>query len=153
MKFKNGAVGNINVSFDIWKSRQPGIEIYGTKGVIFAPDPNTLEGPVQLLVAEEMEQALLARPRFDRVKMLYNDETLKMFKNVDLVIPTPGNERGHGVSDMADAIMNGRKPRVSAEMSRHITEALIAFDTSSQNDGQVYNMTSTCERPEPLPIA
>jgi len=150
MKFKNGAVGNINVSYDIWKSRQPRLEIYGTKGVIFAPDPNTLEGPVQLLLADEMEKALLERPRFDRVKMLYNDETLKMFKDVELVFPSNGNERGRGVSDMADAIMTGRKARVSADMSRHVTEALIAFDISSENNGAVYTMTSTCERPDPL---
>ena len=34
VEFANGAIGNINTSFDIWSSQQPCIEIYGTKGAI-----------------------------------------------------------------------------------------------------------------------
>ena len=149
MKFRNGAIGNINMSFDIWKSTQPRLEIYGTEGVIFAPDPNTLEGDVLLLRAEHFKEELLKLPRFSIVKMLYSPEALKYFEKVDLVIPSPGNERGLGVSDMADAIVHGRKARAGADLSRHVSEALAAFNICSETC-QPYVMQSTCEKPEPL---
>lgn len=149
MKFRNGAVGNINMSFDEWKSTQPRMEIYGTEGVIFAPDPNTLEGSVQLLKASDFKEEILKLPRFERVKMLYSPESLKYFKTIDYVIPSNGNERGRGVSDMADAIMNGGKARAGADISRHVSEALAAFNICADTC-MPYVMQSTCERPAPL---
>lgn len=149
IKFRNGAIGNINMSFDIWKSTQPRLEIYGTKGVIFAPDPNTLEGDVLLLRAEHYREELLKLPRFSIVKMLYSPESLKYFEKVDLVIPSPGNERGLGVSDMADAIIRGRKARAGADISRHVSEAIAAFNICAETNER-YIMQSTCEKPAPL---
>lgn len=149
MKFRSGAIGNINMSFDEWKSTQPRMEIYGTKGVIFAPDPNTLEGGVKLLRAERFQEEILKLPRFERVKMLYSPESLKYFEDVEYIIPSAGNERGLGVSDMAEAAVTGRKARAGADISRHVSEALAAFNICSETC-KPYVMVSTCERPAPL---
>ncbi len=149
LRFRNGAIGNMNMSFDLWKSRQPRMEIYGTKGVIFAPDPNTLEGPVKLLRAEAFEKTVLEMPRFERVKFLYSPESETLFETVEPVFASPGNQRGLGVSDMAAAITDGRRARAGADISRHVTEVIAAFNLCAE-DGGPYIMQSTCERPDPL---
>jgi len=46
MEFKNGAVGHITTSFDVWGARLPNIEIYGTEGSLSVPDPNGFGGTV-----------------------------------------------------------------------------------------------------------
>ena len=38
LKFRNGTVGNLNLTYDEWKSSLPGMELYGTEGVLFAPE-------------------------------------------------------------------------------------------------------------------
>jgi len=59
--------------------------------------------------------------------------------------------RGYGVADLASALLTGRKPRLSADMSRHVVEALVGFKISSDT-GRPYTMTTTCERPAVLPV-
>ena len=53
------------------------------------------------------------------------------------------------MSDMASAIAEGRKPRVSAALCRHITEAINAFNVCVET-GKPYQMTTSCQRPEAL---
>ena len=50
---------------------------------------------------------------------------------------------------MAKAIVEGRKPRVSAELCRHVTEGINAFDVSVRT-GEPYKMTTAFEMPEAL---
>ena len=59
------------------------------------------------------------------------------------------NMRGLGVTDMAEALLDGRKSRMSAEISVHVVEALNAFEESART-GEAYVMKSTCERTEPM---
>ncbi|HEU5369624.1 MAG TPA: Gfo/Idh/MocA family oxidoreductase, partial [Ktedonobacterales bacterium] len=46
LDFASGVIGTIITSFDVWSSRLPRIEIYGTRGSLGVPDPNTFGGPV-----------------------------------------------------------------------------------------------------------
>ena len=46
--FASGAIGTLIVSFDVWGSQLPRIEIYGSEGTILVPDPNTFGGPVYI---------------------------------------------------------------------------------------------------------
>jgi predicted dehydrogenase len=48
LEFKSGAVGNLIMSFDVWASQLPRIEIYGTEGTLSVPDPNTFGGPIRI---------------------------------------------------------------------------------------------------------
>lgn len=149
LRFRNGAIGNINMSFDIWKSMQPRMEIYGTKGVLFPPDPNSNFGGVRLLKGDVFREEMLKVPQMARPRALYMPDGMKLAENIELVFPSAGMERGRGVSDMADAIIHGGKARAGAEISRHVSEALIAFNICVET-GKPYVMQSTCERPEPL---
>ena len=152
LKFADGVIGTMNMSFDEWKTTQPSIEIHGTEGVILAPNPNNLWDPVKLLRADDMRAGVDARDdMIQKIVYLYGDESFNLFHEVEPIAPVVETEhgalRGQGVADMADAIMNGGKPKVSAELCRHVTEAVNAFDVSART-GSPYTMTTTCEKPE-----
>ena len=72
-----------------------------------------------------------------------------LFTEIETLAPRVGNQRGAGVADMAQAIVEGRKPRVSAELCRHVTEGINAFDVSVKT-GAPYKMTTSFEMPEAL---
>lgn len=128
LDFENGAVGTITTSFDIWGTKLPKIEIHGTSGSIIVPDPNTFGGPVYV-------------KRHD-----YSD-----FIEVPLTHGFTDNSRGIGLVDMADAIPTGRKHRANGELAYHVLELMHAFSISSDTNKH-YEVKSTCEKPEPLPM-
>ena len=151
LKFASGATGNLNLTYDEWKSDLPGMELYGTEGVIIAPDPNTMMGPIKLLKAEEFK-ALVNGKGDDigaRLAAIYGPESFGLFREIETVAPRIGNERGAGLADMAKAIVEGRRPRVSAELCRHVTEAINAFNVCAET-GMPYKMTTTFDIPEAL---
>jgi hypothetical protein len=127
------------------------MELYGTEGVLFAPDPNAMMGPIKLLKAEDFKN--LVNSKGDnmgaRLGAIYGPESLGLFTEIETLAPRVGNQRGAGVSDMARAIAEGGKPRVSAELCRHVTEGINAFDVSVRT-GQPYQMTTSFEMPEAL---
>ncbi|MDR0315982.1 MAG: Gfo/Idh/MocA family oxidoreductase, partial [Treponema sp.] len=94
MEFANGAVGTIITSFDVYSHTLPWIEIYGSEGSLRVPDPNTFGGPV--FVSRFMESA---------------------WSEIPLIKNYPKNSRGLGITDMAEAIVEGRPHRASAEMT------------------------------------
>ena len=150
LRFKDGSIGNINMSYDRWKSKLPGLEIYGTDGVLFAPDPNTMQGDIMLLKAEDFQSAVLAKQDFhDRLGVIYGQESFQLFHKVDTVEPRLGNQRGRGIADMAEALEKGRAPRVGADFCVHVTEAMFALD-SCQTRKEAYVMKTECVRPAAL---
>lgn len=150
LKFASGAVGNLTMSYDMWKSDLPGLEIYGTEGVIFAPDPNTMLGPIKLLKAADFKAAVEEKAMIpEKLEAIYGPESFGLFREVETIAPRRGNERGVGVADMANAIVEGRRPRVSAALCRHITEAINALNLCADS-GSPYRMTTSCEKPEAL---
>ncbi len=50
MHFESGVIGTIFTTFDVYYSprNQARFEIYGTKGTLLVPDPNTFGGPIRL---------------------------------------------------------------------------------------------------------
>ena len=148
LKFASGIIGNINMSYDEWKSDLPGLEFYGTEGVIFAPDPNTMMGPIRLLKAKDFTAEVESKNAvYEKLETIYGPDSFGLFREIETVEPRFGNQRGIGVSDMADAIAEGRKARVSADVCLHITEAINAFNVCAET-GLPYKMTTACERPE-----
>jgi predicted dehydrogenase len=127
--FQNGAIGTLITSFDVFGgSTLPNIEIYGTKGTLLVPDPNTFGGPVKYRLTGETE---------------WTEEPLLPGYNE--------NTRGIGPADMAYAIRSGRAHRASGELAYHVLEAMWGFHDAS-DDGKRYEMSSTCAIPAPLPL-
>jgi hypothetical protein len=104
-------------------------------------------GPIKLLKAEDFKA--LVNGKGDnmgaRLGAIYGPESAALFTEIDTLAPRVGNQRGSGVSDMAAAIVEGRRPRVSADLCRHVTEGINAFDVSVRT-GVPYQMTTTSTR-------
>ena len=150
LRFRNGVIGNINLSFDSVRSYSPGFEIQGTEGVLFIPDPNTLKGEVGYLNRDKLRQEVQKRETFEGVGWMYSPAALELTEDLPRVIPPCTAHRGMGAADMAECIITGSaKPRCSMYIARHITEVMLAFETSVKT-GLPYNMQTTCERPDPL---
>jgi len=126
--FANGAIGTIVMSFDVWASRLPRIEIHGTEGSLSVPDPNTFGGPVKLYRPGDKEW--LDIPVYTHC---YTD-----------------NSRGLGVADMALAVVADRQQRASGELAAHVLDIMLAFEESSTSGGSVV-LSTTCNQPAALP--
>ncbi|MCM8709950.1 Gfo/Idh/MocA family oxidoreductase [Clostridium sp. SYSU_GA19001] len=152
MEFKNGVIANINMSFDIWHSNLPCLEIYGTAGTLIVPDPNMFGGPVKILRGENMLDSVEGLSTGEAVVKIHSPEMLNFVKEIPLMYHHIAmNARGLGLLDMAYSLVKGRKHRANGELMYHVTEALTSFDKSA-NEGMIYKMTSTCEIPKPIPL-
>lgn len=127
LDFKSGAVGTIITSFDIWAHHLPRIEIYGSEGSLSVPDPNTFRGPV-----------LVRRAGAE----VWTEMPLTHSDNVG---------RGVGVADMAYALTYNRSHRCSGDLAHHVLDVMLGFEEASKS-GKHVEITSTCLRPEPLPV-
>lgn len=128
LEFANGAIGTIIQTFDVWSANLPRLEIYGTEGSLSLPDPNTFGGPV-------------------RVRRMGESE----WQDVPLTHIYSENSRGLGVADMAAAIQGQRPHRASGALANHVLDIMQAFHDAA-NEGKHIELTSTCERPAPLPV-
>jgi len=126
LRFENGAVCSIITSFDVWNSTLPRIEIYGTRGSMIIPDPNTFGGPVMLSTLDGSG-----------------------FKEIPLTHSYAGNSRGIGLSDMAQCVIDGGQNKVSGHLANHVLEIMCALHKSSDNK-TTYDMTTKYVRTEPL---
>ena len=127
IEFVGGTIGTVITSFDVWAHALPRIEIYGERGTLSVPDPNTFGGPVRLRLAGDTE---------------WRDEPV--------ALGYAGNSRGLGVADMAHALRSGRAHRASAELAGHVLDVMHAFHESS-GSGRHVDVKSRCERPAALP--
>lgn len=130
IEFHNGAIINMVTSFDVWQQKHSPIEIYGTKGSLSVPDPNTFCGPVQLAAGGRKSVAWSDCP----IAHIYTD-----------------NMRSIGIADMACALTSGRDYRCSGELACHVLEIMESFEKSSSR-GQHIELESTCKRPAALPV-
>lgn len=121
---KSGAVGTLITSFDVKKHSMPNIEIYGTEGSITVPDPNCFDGKVKLFKAGKKE-----------------------WEEVALVEDYSENSRGLGVSDMANAIINGGDFKADHRLTFHVLETMYALLEAGET-GEKVKVTSECEKPE-----
>ena len=127
LDFASGAIGTIITSFDVWYSKLPSIEIYGTEGSLSVPDPNGFGGPVRMRRAGASE-----------------------WNEIPLTHGYAENSRGIGVADMAYALRGGRPHRANGEMAYHVLDIMHAFHDASRK-GRHVKLASTCKRPAPLP--
>lgn len=147
IEFASGVNANINMTFDVWMSSLPKLEIYGTEGSLLLPDPNYFGGKIKIIRKEKVLDSLNIYGGED---MPYSTEYDNLQEVPQLFMQPMEYIRGLGVLDMAYALVYKRKHRTNEELIYHVTEALLSFDESAKS-GLVYNMKSTCKRPEPMP--
>lgn len=147
VEFENGVSANINMSFDAWMSSMPKLEIYGTEGTLILPDPDYFGGKIKIIRKEKVLDSL---NMYGGSENPYSTEYDDLQEIPQIFMQPLDYIRGLGVLDMAYALVYGRKHRTNEELIYHVTEAVLSFDESAKT-GKVYNMTSTCDRPEPMP--
>lgn len=111
LRFENGAIGQLTTSFDVWGAQLPRIEIYGTKGTLSVPDPNTFGGPVLLMTEHD-----------------------KTFREIPLSYGFTENSRGLGISNMAQAIHEEGIHEASGALAFHVLEIMDALHRSSSDE-------------------
>jgi len=126
LDFASGAVGTIITSFDVYSHTLPWLEVYGTEGTLRVPDPNTFGGPVFI--------------------KRYREEN---WSEMPLWGAYPQNSRGLGITDMAEAISEGRPHRASGELTYHVLDVMHGIYDASAS-GKYYEVKSACGQPEPL---
>ena len=126
LDFASGATATVVMTFDLWSSTLPRLEIYGTEGSLQLPDPNTFGGPVRIKRGRAPE-----------------------WSEVPLAFGYSENSRGIGVADMINAIDHGRTHRASGELAFHVLDIMCAMHEASDQGVHVH-LDSTCERPAQL---
>jgi len=127
LEMRSGAIVNLVTSFDVWTANLPCIEIYGEKGSLSVPDPNTFGGAVKVKLAGDREWSELPNNH------AYAE-----------------NSRGIGVADMGLAIREGRTQRASGTQGLHALEIMHGIITASEQ-GRSVEITSPYTRPAPVP--
>jgi predicted dehydrogenase len=131
LTFASGVIGTTQMSFDVWDTELPRVEIYGTEGTLAVPDPNKFDGDVRLKRHGDTEWEVLP-------------PVVALFGAVDT---EEQYRRGLGVQDLIGAL-DGAPHRANAEFALHTLEVLTTIATAQQ-DPRVVAMTTTCERPQP----
>ena len=131
IEFDNGALIDSFFSFDTWKHNKNHIELYGDKGSINIPDPNTFGGSINICTSKNGEWETIATDKNNLGKInIHNSK--KTNEN-----PGIANYRGIGVSEMVDSINNKRLNRCSGELSLHVLDILDTIIKSSKENKKI----------------
>jgi predicted dehydrogenase len=139
LELESGALVTVLMSWDLWATHLPYIEIYGTEGSLSVPNPDEFGGTPALRRAGEEERR---QPPPTPGSLPW------------LPVPLPFRTdvaRGLGIADIAGAIEAGRPHRAGAELALHVLEVLIGLETSAR-EGRSVEIRSRCERPEPMEV-
>jgi predicted dehydrogenase len=123
--FTSGVLGTAQLSFDVWDSDLPHIEVYGTEGTLSLANPNHFDGDVRVRRHEDQEWRVLP-------------PVVELFGAVGT---REQNRRGLGVWDLAGAL-DGQPHRANAEFAFHVLETLCAIE-----EGGTVKLESSCDRP------
>ena len=152
LEFACGTLATVIFSFDVWDSELPRMEFYGTEGTLCMRDIDPLDGPnlfggeIWLRTKEDYRWAALPRDP---------EKTKIPWRVVPITRPYTStshaeNSRGIGLLDAVDAIREKRMPRASGQMALHALEIMELMQVSAQ-EGRFCTLTTTFERPAPLP--
>jgi predicted dehydrogenase len=126
LRFVSGVLATLLTTFDVQASTLPRIEVFGERGTLSLPDPNTFAGPVRICTARE-----------------------EGWQELPTVLGFVANARGIGALDMVLAQREGRAPRASGALAAHVLDVLEGGLTAMRT-GQRIAIDSRPERPAPL---
>lgn len=135
LEFHSGAIITIGASWDVAAHDHHNIELYGTDGTIFVPDPNFFGGDlVTANVAGERSNVTPWDHPFGKA-------------NQDLDKPIHrANYRTAGLADMIASIDGGYNARCGLDVALHVVDVMTSLLKAGET-GQVITLSTTCERP------
>ncbi|SEQ55307.1 Predicted dehydrogenase [Loktanella sp. DSM 29012] len=138
LEFENGAAITLNVSWDVKAHRHANMELYGSDGTLFVPDPNHFGGALeQSDAAGTITEVPVWDHPFGRVNWELDGKNPR------------ANYRTAGLADMAAAIEADRPHRCALDLAVHVTDVMTSILKSGET-GKFIDMTTTCERPAAL---
>ena len=146
IEFTSGAIAQIITTFDVFYGTQARFEVYGTKGTMVVPDPNTFGGPIFLMTPEDQKAA----PKIDPglIKKTAPDYYAN-YKELPLMFDYAENSRGLGLADMCKAIRDGRDWRANYQQQHHVLEILTSFSKSCE-EGKYIELKTKYNRTAPM---
>ncbi|MEP5728633.1 MAG: Gfo/Idh/MocA family oxidoreductase [Sulfitobacter sp.] len=137
LDFDSGATITLSTSWDVWSHRHGHMELYGTKGSMFLPDPNWFSGDVEVVDAEGTSTMLDTQAHPFGIPNQDDHGTNK------------ANYRTAGLAEMASAMRDGRPHRCALELALHAVNVMTAILDAGEQ-GAMLDIASTCQRPAPL---
>ncbi len=135
LKFKSGATITMGTSWDVWSHDHANMELYGTKGTLYVPDPNFFGGDVK--ITDKGSDPVVA------------DDGAHPFGVPNDQVGTPderANYRTSGLADMAQAILQDRPHRCSLELAVHCVDVMTSILKSGETH-EFVTLSTTCDRP------
>ena len=139
LEFQNSATVTLSASWDVWSHRHANMELYGTEGSLYVPDPNFFGGLVE------------ASGRDKDIKPLESWDHPFGVNNQDHANGPRANYRTAGLADMAVAILENRDARCSLDRALHGVDVMTAILKSGET-GQFVTLSTTCTQPAALGI-
>ncbi|RED18801.1 Gfo/Idh/MocA family protein [Pontivivens insulae] len=132
LRFHSGAIITLIGSWDVWSNEHNNMELYGTDGTMYVPDPNFFGGDLRITAKADA----VATPAWSHPFGVANDGD-------------HANYRGAGLADMVQAIAQGRPHRCSLEFSLHVVDVMTSILRAGET-GQVEQISTSCDRPDAL---
>lgn len=140
LEFANGATITLGSSWDVWAHKHDHMELYGSEGSLFLPDPNFFGGDVRHAGKD------------GEIKSLASWDHPFSIENEPHGNGKMANYRTAGLADMALAIAQGRDHRCSLERTLHGVDVMVSILKSGET-GSFIELSTTCTRPDALGIA
>ena len=139
LEFESGATVTLSASWDVWSHRHANMELYGTEGSIYVPDPNFFGGPVEVSGRDKDIRALEG---WDHPFGIDNQEHPHAMV---------ANYRTAGLADMAMALIEGRDARCSLDRALHAVDVMTSILKSGE-ERRFVALSTTCTQPAALGI-
>jgi predicted dehydrogenase len=138
LEFHSGALITLGASWDVASHGHHNIELYGTEGSIYVPDPNFFSGDVA--VTNRVGEKEVLAP-WDHPFGVHNTDLDQQNSRA--------NYRNAGLADMMSSIDTGKAARCGLDVALHVVDAMTAILRAGES-GQVITLQTTCERPAAL---
>jgi predicted dehydrogenase len=126
VELADGTVARVTASFYVGPSKQRGLELHGDDGLLYLASWAEFDSRLEVAGRDgEYAPAPLLRE------------------------PYPGTDWSRALSDLAEALEDGRPPRAGAAHAAHVVEILAAAE-KSYRDGGAVEVTSDFPQPQPV---
>jgi predicted dehydrogenase len=138
LEFHSGAIVTIGASWDTFSHGHHNIELYGTEGSVFVPDPNFFGGDIFITDQSGVRQKV--EP--------WDHPFGKINQGADTPNPR-ANYRTAGLADMMQSVEKKRPARCGLDVALHAVDVMTSLLKAGET-GKVITLTTTCERPKAL---
>ena len=138
LEFHNGAIVTIGASWDVYSHGHHNIELYGTEGTVYVPDPNFFGGDIT--ITDQSGTKTKVEP--------WEHPFGKINQDPGGANPR-ANYRTAGLADMMAAVEAGRPARCGLDVALHAVDVMTSLLKAGET-GQVLTLATTCERPAAL---